>query len=166
VAKRRALPLNGTTVYGSELNIYEPEYIVWEPGQTQEDFPFIEESAESWEIDTSLYPPEGYVPDATTKTTYVEGTTEMTVFQVTEVGSVMDNTRVDYDIREIKDGKIIKRHRFSHKIGTKTSGEWEKFAAPFRKEGPETTPGVERRPEAIKLHEMFGASPDEQPGKP
>ncbi|MBI5115387.1 hypothetical protein HZA56_02835 [Candidatus Poribacteria bacterium] len=166
VSKRRVLPLMGTTVYGSQLDIYEPEYIVWEPGQTQEDFPFVEESAQTWQVDTSLYPPEGYVPDETSKSTHVEGTTETTVFQVTEVGSVMDATRVDYDIKELKDGKVIKQHRFSHTIGTKSSGVSEKFAKPVPKGKREVAPAVEKRPETIKLHEVFAGEKEGKPNKP
>jgi hypothetical protein len=155
VAKTRVLPLMGTTVYGSNLDIYEPEYIIWETGQTQEDFPFIEESAESWQVQMSLYPPEGYVPDETTKVTMVEGTTETTVFQVTEVGSVMDATRVNYDVKEVKDGKVIQQKRFSHTIGTRTNGNSEKFDLPIGGRKGETTPGAEKKPETIKLHETF-----------
>lgn len=153
-AKRRILPLMGTTVYGSELDVYEPEYIVWEEGQLQEDFPFISESAETWNIDTTLYPPEGYVPDEETKATYVEGATETTVFEVTEVGSVMDYTRIEHDIREIRDGNVVQRVHLEHGIGTKSHGEPERFAPILKKAGPGKTPAAEQ-PKKIKLHEVF-----------
>lgn len=154
-AKRRVLPLMGTTVYGSELDVYEPEYIVWEEGQLQEDFPFISESAETWNIDTSLYPPEGYEPDEQTKTTYVEGAIETTVFEVTEIGSVMDYTRIEHDIKEIRGGKVVQRVRLKHGIGTKSHGRPEKFAPitkKLKRKGESTPQG---QPESITLHEVF-----------
>jgi hypothetical protein len=88
---------------------------------------------------------------------------ETTVFQVTEVGSVMDTTQVDYDIKEMKDGKVVKRHRFSHKIGTKTNGESEKFAPIMHKAKPETPPGAEQRPDAIKMNEVFVGNQQGEP---
>ena len=148
-AKRRVLPLKGTTVYGSELSVYEPEYIVWEEGQAQEDFPFISVSDQTWSIDTSLYPPEGYEPDATTKSTFVEGATETTVLEVTEVGSVMDFTRIEHDIREFKNGKVVQRVQLKHSIGTKSHGRPERFGRNVDKAG------ARQKPEVIKLHETF-----------
>jgi len=162
-SKKRVLPLKGTTVYGSELTLFEPEYIVWEEGQLQEDFPFVSESAETWSIDTSLYPPEGYEPDEETKTTFVDGATETTVFEVTEVGSVMDYTRIEHDIKEIRDGKVVQRVRLKHGIGTKSHGDPEKFG--FAREKPQSEEAPAARPEIIKLHEVFtGNEPAGQTG--
>lgn len=160
-AKKRVLPLMGTTVYGSELVLYEPEYIVWEEGQVQEDFPFISVSEDTWDIETSLYPPEGYEPDETTKSTYVEGATETTVFEVTEVGSTMDYTRIEHDIKEIRDGKVVQRVHLKHVIGTKSHGRPEKFGR-AKQIRPEEAPKAQQ-PEAVKLHEVFtGNKPAEK----
>lgn len=162
-AKKRVLPLMGTTVYGSELVLYEPEYIVWEEGQLQEDFPFVSVSEDTWDIETSLYPPEGYEPDETTKSTYVNGTTETTVFEVTEVGSTMDYTRIEHDIKEIRDGKVVKRVHLKHLIGTKSHGRPEQFGRKVGKAGEKPTPG--QKPKLIILHETFtGGSPEGKPG--
>ncbi len=164
-AKKRVLPLMGTTVYGSELDVYEPEYIVWEEGLLQEDFPFVSVSAETWTIDTSLYPPEGYVPDEETKTTIVEGTTETTVFEVTEVGSVMDYTRIEHDIKEIRDGKVVQRVHLKHGIGTKSHGRPEKFAPISKKLERKGEPTPHGQPESITIHEIVtGNQPADSAG--
>ena len=160
-AKKRVLPLMGTIVYGSELVLYEPEYIVWEEGQLQEDFPFISVSEDTWDIATSLYPPEGYEPDETTKATFVDDGTETTVFEVTEVGSTMDYTRIEHDIKEIRDGKVVQRVHLKHVIGTKSHGRPEQFGR-AKEIKPEEAPKAQQ-PEAIKLHEVFtGNKPAEK----
>jgi hypothetical protein len=165
VGKRRVLPLKGTTVHGSELIVFEPEYVVWEEGQIQEDFPFIAESAETWSLETSLYPPEGYVPDEETKSTYVDGTTETTVFEVTEVGSVMDYTRMEHDIKELRDGKVVKRVKLKHGIGTKSHGRPERFAPIRNKAGAKQGHGRKAGAEAIKIHEVFTGNEGGKPAK-
>ena len=143
-------------------NFFEPEYIVWEEGQVQEDFPFISVSEDTWDIATSLYPPEGYEPDETTKAIFIDDGAETTVFEVTEVGSTMDYTRIEHDIKEIRDGKVVQRVHLSHTIGTKSHGRPEQFGRAKEEIKPEEAPKAQQ-PEAIKLHEVFtGNNPAEK----
>jgi len=154
--KLRVVPLFGTTVFGSELNLFQPEYIVWEEDQVQADFPFIYDSDDEWEIDTNLEPPEGYEPDETLKTTSVDDTVRTTVFEVTEVGSTMDYTGVEHNIREFKDGRIVQRVNLKHAIGTKSHGEPERFGLPadYHLKNREAEPS--KPPEVIRLQQIVG----------
>lgn len=153
--KARVLPLYGTVIFGSELNVFEPEYIVWEEGQTQADIPIVYESPQEWEVDTTLTPPEGYVPDETAKTTYVENAVATAVFEVTEVGSVMDSTEVEHDIRELKDGQVVQRVNLKHAIGTRSHGGPDRFGLPADWHLKKQTESLEI-PEVIRLYPVFG----------
>ncbi len=83
---------------GSELWIYEPQYVVWEG--TEEYYPFVFESGQNWSVDVCLEPPEGYVPSDNEECLQqvIAGQPKAILFKLVEVGSVPDDVKVKMKI--------------------------------------------------------------------
>lgn len=100
----RYVPLNFFFISGSELEVAVPSYIEWEEGQTVEDYPVINSSEDEWEVEIAIDPPEGFEPDEESETVYVDDSTETAVFELTEVGSIMNGVGLSFAVTEIEDG--------------------------------------------------------------
>jgi hypothetical protein len=108
------VPGKTTRKDGSEIFIVEPEYVEWD--STEEAYPFVFLSYDSWSVDVTVYPPEGYVADHDNLT---ESTPEYKAvqFMITEVGSVPDDTDVDMTLTDPKG----KKQKHVSKVGIKLS---------------------------------------------
>jgi len=100
-----AKPAKSTKKKGSELWIYEPQYVLW--NGTEEYYPFLFESDETWTVDLCLDPPEGYeLADAEAcQYEIVAGEPTMILFRVLETGSVPDDVGVSIDLVDPKGKK-------------------------------------------------------------
>ena len=97
-AKNRKFPRQ------SELNVIEPEYVVWD--STSEPYPIIFESIGDWDVTTSVAPPEGFVSDFDSLSAVVNTDYEAVQFTITEVGSLFADTFVCHEIEH--NGQTIK----------------------------------------------------------
>ncbi len=91
---------------GSDLWIFEPEYVEWD--STQEPYPFIFESIGDWSVTTSVTPPEGFVSDYPELSADVNSETEAVQFLVTDIGSSWTETTVNHKISHKGKSEIIK----------------------------------------------------------
>ncbi len=103
-----------TKYTGSELWVYEPDYVIWDG--TSELYPFVYESEGNWEVDVCLDPPEGYQVAAgvSCQQTIVAGEPTTIMFEVIEVGSVPDKTKVKMKLKDPK-GKV---HQHEHGVAS------------------------------------------------
>jgi hypothetical protein len=86
-----------TIVSGSQLDVYHPEYKVWE--DEVELYPFMFTSEEDWDVDVCMYVPEGYrlvgimddneevVSTSSCVHSFVAGESKVFLFEVEDVGS-------------------------------------------------------------------------------
>ena len=100
----RYTPLDFFFISGSELELAVPEYIEWEEGQTLESYPIISSSADEWSVDFDVTAPNGAEMDESTDTTYVDDSTEITVFELSNDESVTEGVKIDLGITEITPG--------------------------------------------------------------
>ncbi len=71
---------------GSDLEIIEPEFVLWDTEDQQ--YPFVFAAVGDWGVETTVLPPEGFVTDYDALGTIVlTETTESVQFQITEIGS-------------------------------------------------------------------------------
>jgi len=89
--------------YGSYLAIIEPEYMDWTSNVEQ--YPFVLEAIEGWDIVTAIVPPEGFVPDADALSATVADTVSAIQFTLTDVGSDWTQTQVTHTVKH--KGKTI-----------------------------------------------------------
>jgi hypothetical protein len=108
-----------TIITGSQIEIIEPAYIEWD--STAEAYPFIFKSADAWDVEVSIDPPEGYEPNYDELTTSTPGFKALE-FTVIEVGSIPGPTDVTMNITDPK-GKLHKR---TSKIGIKIGKKLQK----------------------------------------
>jgi hypothetical protein len=86
-----------TIVSGSQLDVYHPEYTVWE--DEVELYPFMFTSEEDWDVDVCMYVPEGYrlvgimddneevISTSGCVHSFVAGESKVFLFEVEDVGS-------------------------------------------------------------------------------
>ena len=122
------LPAKATKITGSLLEIIEPEYVIWDGAE--EFYPFIFIADGDWEIDTSIYAPEGYEPDVPSIVTLVANEAKAIMFKMIEVGSVPGKTKVSYNIKH--NGK---KQKIDHEIGFKMTPAFEKAKASEKSKG-------------------------------
>src|SRR6185295_15902335 len=89
--------------YGSYLAIIEPEYIDWTG--TVEQYPFVLEAIEGWDVTTSIVTPEGFVTDTDALSAAVADTVSAIQFTLTDVGSDWTQTQVTHTVKH--KGKTI-----------------------------------------------------------
>jgi len=92
------------TIRGSILEVFSPEYALWEGGL--ELYPFVFISDSDWTVDVCLEVPEGYqiVSPSECVQAFVPGEMRVIEFTVIEVGSPPPNVKVR--IKATKDGKV------------------------------------------------------------
>lgn len=139
-----------TKYTGSEIEIVEPEYIIW--NSTEEAYPYIMESQDSWGVEVSITPPEGYVADYDNLT---ETTPEYKAvqFTVSEVGSVPDGTDVEMMLTDHKG----KKQKHKSKTGIKLSRALAKAKGIKVDNYGVLTAQKRARGRALGLTGMFGA---------
>jgi hypothetical protein len=140
-----------TIVTGSELDVYHPEYTIWE-GQ-QELYPFVYTSDQDWEVDVCMHVPEGYrlvgvlddnedVVSATNCVhAFVAGESKVFLFEVEDLQSPEPDvsfsltTKHNGKVKKLKRniGGIRKRNERSlekdaHKMIKKLAPKWEERA--------------------------------------
>jgi hypothetical protein len=114
------VPAKFTKKKGSVLGIVEPEYVEWDG--TQEDYPFILEGLELWDITVEVAPPEGYVAsDDSLEATVDTAETDTVQFTIIEVGSVPGPVDVTYTIEH--NGR---REQATSRIGMRMTPEFAK----------------------------------------
>jgi len=86
-----------TVILGSQLNVYHPEYTVW--AGTEELYPFIFQSQDSWQVNVCLNVPQGYqiagieddegnlINAATCEQSFVTNESRIFLFRFVETGS-------------------------------------------------------------------------------
>jgi Big-like domain-containing protein/Calx-beta domain-containing protein len=101
------VPATQTQFYGSYLDIIQPEYMDWT--REQEQYPFVLIAEGDWSVSTSVAPPSGFVPDATTLATLAaDQTTTALQFTLTDVGSDWTETGVTHVINHKGETKVAK----------------------------------------------------------
>jgi len=106
-----------TIITGSQLDIYHPEYTIWEGDQ--ELYPFVYTSEENWDVDVCMYVPQGYnlmgilddneevVSTTDCVNAFVAGESKVFLFEVEDVGS--PEPELSFTLRaKHKKGKIKK----------------------------------------------------------
>ena len=86
-----------TIISGSQLDIYHPEYTIWE--NEEELYPFLYTSAEEWDVDACAHVPDGYslvgilneneevISTSECVHAFVAGETKIFLFKVADIGS-------------------------------------------------------------------------------
>lgn len=103
---------------GSELWIYEPDYVVWDG--TEEYYPFVFESPDmSWTVDVCIDAPEGYEPvdGVECVQTIIAGEAKSILFQLVEVGSVPGPMGIEFDMVSPKG----KKYHVASEVGMRLS---------------------------------------------
>jgi hypothetical protein len=96
----RKVSTKTTKLEGSELLIIEPEYVEW--GSNAETYPFVFESLGSWNVETFLVPPPGFVADHPSLSESVSSELKALQFTVTEVGGTWRPTKIKYRVKRRK----------------------------------------------------------------
>jgi len=125
---------HNTKYTGSELNVIEPAYVVWD-GES-ELYPFVFESDSEWTVDVCIDPPAGYqVADGQDCVqTIVANEPKVVLFDVVEVGSVPTKTKVKMKLKDPK-GKTQQHEgeigiRLSEKLAKKKGVKIDKHGRP------------------------------------
>ena len=113
-ANGRRVATKCTRRTGSELLIFEPEYIEWDG--TEEQYPFVFESEGDWDVTTSVSPPEGFVSDHNSLSEQVEDGVKAVQFVITDIGSEWIDTNVVHEVKHKG-----KKEKIKTKIGVKLS---------------------------------------------
>jgi hypothetical protein len=113
------LPGKARVFSGSQLLVVEPEYVEWDGGQAE--YPFVFETADTWEVTTFLNPPPGFEVDRDSITEQVVNEVKVIRFVVSGDGKEWKETKVKYKVKHNK-----KLQTVNDKIGIKLS---KKFAA-------------------------------------
>ena len=106
---------------GSELLIYEPEFVTWD--SDQELYPFVFESEGDWEVETSVSPPEGFVADKKSLTAETNNDMQAVQFTITDRGSSWKETQSTFKFKNKKEKKTKK---LVSKIGVKLEKNYAK----------------------------------------
>ena len=105
-----------TIVNGSQLDIYHPEYTIWE--NEVELYPFVYTSEENWDVDVCLYVPDGYnlvgilddneevLTTSDCVHAFITGETKVFLFQVEDLES--PEPELSLSITAEHDGKVKK----------------------------------------------------------
>ena len=93
----KKLPGKSTKLTGSELLIIQPEYVEWT--SNEEIYPFGFESLGDWDVDVSIEPPEGFVPDQDALSETVTSNLKAVQFTITDVGSKWKPTKVKFKVK-------------------------------------------------------------------
>jgi hypothetical protein len=91
---------------GSELLIYEPEFVVWD--SREEYYPIVFEAEGNWEVKTSVTPSAGFSADRKLIKVNVVDELKAIQFKIIEKGGRWKETRVTYKIKNKKDGINVK----------------------------------------------------------
>jgi len=105
-ADKTQVPAKTTRLTGSELLIFEPEFVLWD--SSQELYPIVFESSGDWGVSTSVAPPEGFVADYSSLNATVSSSTQAVQFTVTDVGSRWENTQVTHRVTHKGKSTIVK----------------------------------------------------------
>lgn len=111
-------PAEATVLSGSNLEIVQPEYVVWDSATAV--YPFALSSDSDWTVDITPYLPSGYVASPSAVVETVANEIKGVAFDVTEVGSKMGDTTVV--IGATHNGK---KQTLRLTIGGKDSPAWE-----------------------------------------
>lgn len=108
---------------GSELLIIEPELVVWD--SAIEAYPIVLESDSLWNTTTTIEPPPGFVADATTLSTMVDGGSAVIQFTLYDTATEFTPVALRHDVSH---GKV--RHNFMTHVETlkAPSGEADRVA--------------------------------------
>jgi hypothetical protein len=132
-------PAKSTVKIGSELWVYEPDYVVW--SDTEEYYPFVFESDSDWTVDVCVEAPEGYAPidGIACVQQLVANEKRAILFHIIEVGSVPGPTKVNMKLKnphgkvyEIKDDVGI---RFAPGLAKEKGVEIDSHGRPKGKRG-------------------------------
>lgn len=106
----RKMPGKATVLVGSELEIVEPEFVVWDADQQQ--YPFVFNAiVGTWGVVVETTPPEGFVADFDLLYNAVlDGTVEAAQFVITEVGSDLVPMQTKYTVAHNGELRIIRSH--------------------------------------------------------
>jgi hypothetical protein len=112
----KTTPGKSTRVSGSDIWIYEPEYVVW--GGTEEYYPFVFESDDNWTVNVCLNPPQGYsvAQGQNCVQQLVPGQPKSILFQIVETGSIPSDVAVRISLTEHG-----KKQEILEKVGTRLS---------------------------------------------
>jgi len=106
-----------TVVSGSNLEIIQPEYVIWDG--SQEAYPFVLSGDGDWIVDITPYVPAGYVVSPFNVIEVVSSETKAVAFTVSEVGSKPSDTTVVMTLTHKG-----KKKSLSLKVGGKDSNAW------------------------------------------
>ncbi len=95
-AFNRHYPAKCTRLTGSELLIFEPEYVLWD--ETEQLYPFVFETEGDWGVTATVTPPEGFEADYEELSANVASEIESVQFTITEVGSDLVPTLTKFNI--------------------------------------------------------------------
>lgn len=143
-----------TIVTGSQLDVYHPEYTIWEGDQ--ELYPFMYTSEEDWDVNVCMYVPEGYnlvgvlddnenvVSTSDCVNAFVAGESKVFLFEVADVGS--PEPEMAFKLKTKHKGKVRKIKIKTSGIRKKNEAKLEKRA---RKEIKKLAPKWEKRAEKL-----------------
>jgi hypothetical protein len=100
----KCVPAHEDEDWGTHLLVVSPDYMDWTG--TVEQYPFIIEAEGTWQVTTSITPPDGFVPDTSQLSTTVTDDTSGMQFTLTDVGSSWTQVGVTHNI--VHKGKKIK----------------------------------------------------------
>ena len=128
-----SVPATTTSKAGSEILIIEPEYIEWD--STEEAYPFLFESKDSWGVDVALRPPEGYASDYRELTEQTPAY-KAVQFTLTEKGSVPGPVGVEMGLKDPKGQKHAHKSQVGVRIakGLREKKGVDEFGKPLKKE--------------------------------
>jgi len=94
-------------VTGSELLIYEPEYVVWDSSTAF--YPFVFQTIDEWGVSVSVEPPEGIVTNSgSSLSTDVVNEVEALQFELSDVGTDWSPVGVTFEVEHKGKSQIIK----------------------------------------------------------
>jgi Domain of unknown function (DUF4082)/Bacterial Ig domain/Bacterial Ig-like domain (group 3)/Calx-beta domain/Cadherin-like domain/Purple acid Phosphatase, N-terminal domain len=92
----KILPAKQTEYFGSYLDLVEPEFVDWTDDQEQ--YPFVMIAQGTWDVTTSVTPPNGFVADQPALSASAADTTTAVQFTLTDIGSDWTETTVNHSI--------------------------------------------------------------------
>jgi hypothetical protein len=99
----KLLSAKSTEYFGSYLDLVEPESVEWT--EDQEYYPFVMVTEGTWDVTTSVEPPDGFVADQPAIETVAADTTTAVQFTLTDIGSDWTETVVNHTIKHLGETK-------------------------------------------------------------
>jgi len=96
-ADGKKLPGKTTGFAGSQLLVTEPEYVEWD--SEQQVYPFVFETADAWEVTTSLSPPAGFKVDKKSISEIISDQVKVVEFVVSGDGKEWKETKVKHKVK-------------------------------------------------------------------